>query len=159
MSGHVYHELYAHLVWHTKNSARLLNTDLESRVHNYLRERCRVLGGVRCCAVGGTDNHIHIAIGYEPRWSVSDIVRNLKGACAHDINEQFRRKVVEWQRSFGVVSFGMRNLPTVVEYIENQKQHHACGQVHARLERIGFDESGDEGFSASADGQQEDGDV
>ena len=35
-----------------------------------------------------------------------------------------------------MVTFGTKDLPWVVQYIRNQKQHHASGQVHDRLERI-----------------------
>jgi hypothetical protein len=35
-----------------------------------------------------------------------------------------------------VVSFGTRDLPWVVAYIENQREHHARGTIHERLERV-----------------------
>jgi hypothetical protein len=44
--------------------------------------------------------------------------------------------VLEWQTGYGVVSFGMRDLDWVVEYVRNQREHHARGAVHDRLERI-----------------------
>jgi hypothetical protein len=39
------------------------------------------------------------------------------------------------------VSFGTRDLPWVIEYILNQREHHARGTVHERLERIDQEES------------------
>jgi hypothetical protein len=39
------------------------------------------------------------------------------------------------------VSFGTRDLPWVIEYIRNQREHHARGTVHERLERIDQEES------------------
>ena len=36
----------------------------------------------------------------------------------------------------GVLSFGERNLPSVVRYIHNQKQHHADGTFIAAMERM-----------------------
>jgi hypothetical protein len=41
-----------------------------------------------------------------------------------------------WQRGYGVVSFGKRNLPWVSQYIAQQKEHHARQGVVDRLERI-----------------------
>jgi len=35
-----------------------------------------------------------------------------------------------------VVSFGSRDLPWVVDYVRNQRQHHATGRTYERLERI-----------------------
>ncbi len=140
MAGHVYHELYVHLVWHTKDSRGILTQELEPIVHEHLWKKCLSLGGIYPHGVGGTPNHIHMAVNYEPEWSVSEIVKNLKGASAHDINKQFRRRALEWQRGYGAVSYGMRNLRTVLDYIKRQKEHHASGSIHARLERIRFDE-------------------
>jgi hypothetical protein len=42
----------------------------------------------------------------------------------------------QWQGGYGVVSFGTRDLPWVVAYIENQREHHARGTIHERLERV-----------------------
>ncbi len=41
-----------------------------------------------------------------------------------------------WQAGYGVVSFGSKDLPWVTDYIHNQREHHAAGKTHDRLERI-----------------------
>ncbi|MBW3598722.1 MAG: IS200/IS605 family transposase [Planctomycetes bacterium] len=142
MSSHVYHEIYLHLNWHTKLSQPLLTDNLEPAVHNFLCDRCGAMKGVYFHSVGGTETHIHLAVNIEPFVCISDMVRELKGACSHDINERLRRKALEWQRGFGVVSFGMKNLDWVLEYIAKQKEHHAIGTVRTRLERTRFDDDG-----------------
>ncbi len=35
-----------------------------------------------------------------------------------------------------VVSFGKKNLPWVLDYVARQREHHASGRVHERLERF-----------------------
>jgi len=49
---------------------------------------------------------------------------------------------VDWQRGLGVVSFGKRQLPWVLDYIAKQKEHHAQGTTKRRLEQIGYDDDG-----------------
>ena len=49
-----------------------------------------------------------------------------------------RSKVLQWQKGYGVVSFGTGDLDWVKLYISNQKEHHARGGVHDRLERITY---------------------
>ena len=49
---------------------------------------------------------------------------------------------INWQRGYGVVSFGKNNLAWVLEYVGNQKEHHARGNAHDRLERTTSDEEG-----------------
>jgi hypothetical protein len=46
------------------------------------------------------------------------------------------RKLLEWQTGYGVASFGTKATPWVVRYVENQRQHHAKGTTHDRLERV-----------------------
>ncbi len=60
----------------------------------------------------------------------------LKGASAHHVNHRLiNRRTFGWQTGYGVVSFGAKDLPWVVEYIQRQKEHHADGKTHDRLER------------------------
>jgi hypothetical protein len=69
---------------------------------------------------------------------ISDFIGQLKGGSSHDVNQAMGRgqKVLEWQTGYGVVSFGTRDLEWVKEYIRNQREHHARGTIHDRLERI-----------------------
>jgi REP element-mobilizing transposase RayT len=142
MSGHVFHEIYLHLNWHVKDSQPLLTTSLEPVVYDFLRERCRKVGGVFLHGLGGTPTHVHLAINIEPHVCISDLVGDLKGACSHEINKQFRMKRLLWQRGFGVVSFGKKQLPWVLRYIASQKEHHASGRTEWRLEKVSMDDDG-----------------
>lgn len=72
------------------------------------------------------------------------MIGQFKGYSAHEVNSQVGRgdKILEWQASYGVVSFGTRDLPWVLAYVCNQKEHHARGTTQDRLERIHFDDDG-----------------
>ena len=142
MASHVFHEVYLHLNWHTKNDSPLLIANMEGAVHDFLRDRCRAMKGVYFHEVGGTATHIHMAVNIEPSVCISDMVGELKGACSHEINQQRRFKALEWQGGFGVVSFGKRQLPWVRDYIQHQKEHHAVGRVYSRLEKVALDDDG-----------------
>jgi len=100
---------------------------VERAVHEFLRLRCAQTKGVFLHAIGGTDTHIHMALSIQPFVSISDLVGDLKGASSRKINRQRGFKVLYWQRGFGVVSFGRKNLTFVAEYIAKQKEHHAEG--------------------------------
>ncbi len=142
MASHVFHEIYLHLNWHVKDSRPLLTSSLEPAVYEFLGDRCRKTNGVVLHGLGGTPTHLHLAINIEPQVCISDLVGDLKGACAHEINKQFRMKRLVWQRGFGVVSFGKKQLPWVLRYIANQKEHHACGRIETRLEAVSMDDDG-----------------
>ena len=92
--------------------------------------------------VNGTATHVLLAVNVEPSGCISDLIGELKGACSYEMNQQTRYKAIEWQRGFGVVSFGRRQLPWVLDYIAKQKEHHAQGTTKHRLEQIGYDDHG-----------------
>jgi len=125
-----------------KGSQPLLSATLEPAVYEFLDERCHKAGGVYLHGIGGTPTHIHMAINIEPHVCISDLVGDLKGSCSHEINQQFRMKRLQWQRGFGVVSFGDKQLPWVLNYIANQKEHHASMRTKARLEKVSMDDDG-----------------
>jgi len=137
MAGHVYSEIFLHFNWHTLGDAPMLVPATELFVHNYIRNRCRQTKGVFFHEIGGTETHVHLVIRIEPFVLISDLLGELKGGSSHETNKHAGRKLLDWQRGYGVVSFGKRQLPWVIEYVRNQKQHHAKGTAIPRLEATG----------------------
>ena len=142
MSRNVYSEINLHITWHTKESYPSLIEQVEDRVHHYLKHRVLETAGVLFHEIGGTENHLHLAVSTPPTLLISDWIGKLKGASSHYINHEIAdHKVLEWQTGYGVVSFGTKDLEWVVSYIRNQKEHHRKGSIYERLERIAMDES------------------
>jgi putative transposase len=144
MSQNYYSEIYLHLVWHTKTSAPLLTESIEPLAWNAIQQKADQFNGVEIHAIGGTDTHVHVALSIPPTLTISDVIGQLKGYSAHEVNRRagLKQKVVQWQSGYGVVSFGAKDLPWVAEYIRNQKEHHAVGKTFQRLEDIGEDQTG-----------------
>ena len=132
MSQNYYSEILLHLTWHTKLSQPLLAGDVETLAWSYLREKAAKLGDVEIHAIDGIETHVHLAVSIEPTVTISETVGALKGYASHEVNRRLgiRGKSLEWQTGYGVVSFGAKDLPWVVSYIENQRDHHARGQAH-----------------------------
>jgi putative transposase len=130
-------EINLHLVWHCKLSSPLLTPQIEPLAHRFLYKRIIETPGAFVHEIGGIETHVHLAVSVPPTLLLSDFIGQLKGGTSHDVNQQFgREKVLEWQAGYGVVSFGSKDLPWVVDYIRNQRDHHARGTVQNRLERI-----------------------
>src|SRR5690349_21345534 len=93
--------------------------------------------GVILHAVGGTEDHVHLALSVPPTLTISAFIGELKGGSSHAVNQTFPAMTQHfaWQGGYGVVSFATRDLEWVVRYVLNQKQHHADGRTHDRLER------------------------
>lgn len=140
MASSVYSEINFHLTWHTKNSLPMIRERIEERLYHYLTHKILDTPGARLHAIGGIETHIHIAVSLLPNILVSDWVGKLKGSSSHYINHEVQPKALQWQRGYGIVSFGTKDLQWVVEYIKNQKEHHLRGRTADRLERFSDDE-------------------
>ena len=145
MSGNYYSEINLHLIWHTKESLPLISDRIEPVLYRYIRQRIIHTPGVFVHEIGGTETHIHVALTIQPTLQISDFVGQLKGASSHEINQTLsqRDKILQWQSGYGVVSFGAGDLDWVIDYVRRQKEHHAQGKIHTRLERINGDTRND----------------
>jgi putative transposase len=143
MSQNYYSEINLHVVWHTKNSTPLLTSELEPLAHRFIRKRVIDTPRAFIHEIGGTETHVHLAVTVSPTLTPSEFIGHLKGGSSHDVDRELGRrdKVLQWQGGYGIVSFGTRDLPWVIEYIRNQREHHAKSTCHDRLERITEDDS------------------
>ncbi len=137
-STHVFSELFAHANWHTKkDEALLVPGTLEPWVHDRIREYCAEVKGIHFIEVGGAVDHLHLLFQFEPSIKLSEFLGQVKGAVSYQANRHFKRQAIEWQRGYGVVTFSKRHLSTLVEYVQNQKRHHADGTTIDMLEQYG----------------------
>ncbi|MCC7084053.1 MAG: transposase [Pirellulales bacterium] len=144
MSRNYYSEINLHIVWHTKNSLPLLTPEVEPLAHRFAKKRIADVPRAFYHEVGCIETHEHVVVTIPPTLLISEFIGQLKGGTTHDVNEAcgLRSKVLQWQSGYGVVSFGTRDLPWVIEYVRNQREHHARGTADERLERITHEEPG-----------------
>ena len=149
MPRNVYSEINLHVTWHTKHNTPVLVDTVENRTHRHLRHRALQTPGVNVHEIGGTADHVHLAVSIPPTLAIAEWIGQLKGASSHHINHEIcNRNVLEWQEGYGIVSFGTKDLPWVVAYVRNQKQHHAAGDTADRLERTTRPEDSSDSDSA-----------
>jgi putative transposase len=135
MPKNVYSEINLHMTWHTKNNNPVLTNSIEQRLHHYLEHEIRKAKDVFFHAVNGTENHVHLVATIPPSLLISEWIGRLKGGSSFYINHEIaNRKLLDWQDGYGVVSFGTKDLRRVIEYVKNQKEHHARGTTIDRLE-------------------------
>jgi putative transposase len=143
MSNNVYSEINLHFVWHVKLSEPSISIAIEPRLHRFLRSYALKTEDLIFHKAGGTETHVHIAVTIPPTLRIAEWIGKLKGASSHYVNHELvNRKLLDWQRGYGVVSFGTKDLQWVINYIRNQKEHHAKGTTVERLERITNDDDG-----------------
>ncbi len=117
-------QIYIQVVFAVKNRDALIQTSWEEELFKYItgvtqNSRQKML------AINGTKNHIHFFIGMKPTCCLSDLVREIKKASNIFIKEkQFTRFKFQWQEGFGAFSYSHSQLTGVIQYINNQKEHH-----------------------------------
>lgn len=129
-----YTELFYHFVWAAKKREHLISLELEPHLFRYIRHKCRELK-VIVHALNGMPDHLHLACSLPPTLSISDFMETIKGSSAHFVNHMDGKPYcLYWQTGYGALTFSKRDLPKVIEYICNQKQHHASGTLFAKME-------------------------
>ena len=119
-----FHTLLYHVVFSTKCRARLISTDVEHDVYHILYHQ---LMKFKCYVhrIGGMPDHVHILLEIPPNMAVSEVIKILKQESTKEIRQ---RKIIPqwdgWEAGYGVFSYSRQELPTVKQYIANQKEHH-----------------------------------
>ncbi len=92
-------------------------------------------------AVNGMPDHIHVVAQIPPTIALSEWIRQVKGVSSRDLNRAngLTSQKFAWQSGYGVFTVGLRGLPDVVRYVENQKSHHGAQTIIAAVEDIGDD--------------------
>ncbi len=137
-----YIKIYAHFVWSTKHRIPFLSDEIRHDVFAHIRENARQKEIFLDCINGYTD-HVHCLISLNPKLSLSDTVRLLKGESTHWINQNgLTSEKFGWQDQYWAVGVGDDKLDIVRNYIFKQEQHHAKVSFQTEydklLKRYGF---------------------
>lgn len=122
--ANTYTQLYVQVVFAVKFRQSLIHKDIRNELQKY------ITGIVsnqdhKLMAIYAMPDHCHILIGLNPKQSISDLVREIKANSSKWINEQRLTKGrFQWQEGYGAFTYGKSQVPTVVNYILKQEDHH-----------------------------------
>jgi putative transposase len=128
--------LFYHLVWATHERQSLISPAHEQILYPYIKGKADLLE-CQLHAIGGTENHVHLIISIPPKLSISDFAKRIKGSSSRYLNQEFADYDYKfaWQHEYAVFSLGEKRLEWAIAYVENQKQHHATGEIVKVLEQ------------------------
>ena len=131
-----YWRLHYHFVWSTKGRQALIGAQVEAVIYDLIRRKAVGLGA-SVFALNGVADHVHLVAAVPPRLSVATFVGQVKGSASARYHQAVPRETppLYWQDEYGVFSFDAKRLPNYVAYVENQKAHHARGDLLPALER------------------------
>ena len=123
--ANTYSNLFYHIVFSTKGRVDFIDREIENRVWAYIGGIARK-HGMTALQVGGIENHTHALIMARPPVAPSQIAQWLKGESSKWIHEEFPHlHKFGWQDGYGIFSVSKSQAPDVIEYIKNQREHHA----------------------------------
>ena len=119
-----YHSLYYHVIFATKNRQNYLNETQLEEMYKYMTGIIKNLKA-KLFMVNGPSDHVHIALSTNPDICISDCARSIKANTSRWIHQRFDGlNNFAWQEGYSAFSVSKSNIPQVVKYIQNQREHH-----------------------------------
>ena len=116
--------LHVHLIFSTKNREPWVDQSIEARVWAFLGGVARQ-NKLKALQIGGTENHVHMLLCVPPTVTVSKAVQLIKGGSSLWIKSEFPgKRGFAWQDGYATFTVSKSIVPEVVEYIQNQREHH-----------------------------------
>jgi putative transposase len=123
--ANTYTQIYLHIVFAVAHRDKSIPAQRKEDLHRYITGIVENRG-CKLIAINSMPDHIHILIGYNPKYSLSDIVRDMKAASSKLINEErWTRGRFEWQEGYGAFSYSRSQLEIIIQYIRDQEKHHS----------------------------------
>jgi putative transposase len=127
--------LLVHLIFSTKDRYPFLaQNDLLLRTHAYLGGILRD-SGCPSLAVGGMADHVHVFFRLSRTQQMAKVVETLKSQSSRWLKSQGVGSFC-WQRGYGCFSVGHSQAAALVQYIENQAEHHRRVDFQEELRQI-----------------------
>lgn len=123
--ANTYAQCYVHLVFAPKNREALIakawRSDLERYMTGIVQKKNHKL-----LAVSAMPDHVHLLIGYHLSERIPDLIEAIKTSTNAWIKQnRLSPFKFEWQNGYGAFTHSRAQIDTVINYINNQEQHHA----------------------------------
>lgn len=116
-----------HIIWCTKYRRKVITPEVENRLYEILTDIARERGFEIVAKVGEMD-HVYVFVSTPPKYSVSQIVKWLKGITGRLIMKEFHDEIYPllwnghfWNGSYFVETIGSTSEENVNAYIDRQK--------------------------------------
>ena len=117
-------KIILHIVFSTKNRQPFINDNIADQLFAYLAKCCMKNKAIPM-AIGGYQDHVHIAILMNKIQGVAFLIKNLKTDSSDWLKSQGPEfQQFYWQRGYGVFSVSESQSAKLLSYISNQKKHH-----------------------------------
>jgi REP element-mobilizing transposase RayT len=117
-------KIVVHIVYGTKNREPFLSKNIRATLYAYT---IGILNNQHCItlAINGVEDHVHILVIVSKNIAVAKMVEEIKRGTSRWLKTQGTTfNGFSWQGGYGAFSVSESQIPKVIEYINNQEQHH-----------------------------------
>jgi putative transposase len=125
-SAHGVFKLQYHVIWVTKYRRRILKPFVEKYLRVVLPKLLRSMPGVTIETIGFDQDHIHMVMVIPPKYSISDVMGQLKSQSSSNMRKTFNwlskvywKENVVWSPGYFVSSVGLDE-HAIRRYVEYQ---------------------------------------
>ena len=118
------YKIYLHVIFHVKSTSPTIEDGDLGRLHAYIGKVVNTTGCHVLC-VGGTSNHIHALVMFSKTETVAHLIEEMKRNSSRWIKTiSPKYNTFAWQGGYGAFSVSQSQVDTVINYINNQAEHH-----------------------------------
>ena len=122
------------LVFSTKDRDPVLREEFDERLYSYIAGILKSEGHTPM-QVGGFDDHLHILYGLSRTQTISKCVEVIKAGSRTWLRSQGLEDFY-WQNGYGIFGASESNVPEIVRYIQNQREHHKTISFQDELRKL-----------------------
>jgi putative transposase len=122
--ANTYTQIHIHVIFAVQHRDYLIQNSWKDELYKYItgiihNHKHKVL------AINGMPDHMHILFGFRPTQTLANLMQDVKGSSSKWINEKrFAKGRFSWQEGYGAFSYKKSDLSKVIEYINDQEEHH-----------------------------------
>ena len=138
-TSHAVYDTRYHLVWAPKYRKWILRGDIREYVERCFKE-IAVINEFEVEAMEIAEDHVHIFLGFPPRYSISNVVKRFKGKSAREIFRKYPEVKRElwggqfWEDGYFARTVGDKITKDMIKkYIEYHRKHEKSPQEQLEL--------------------------
>ncbi|MGI0108303.1 IS200/IS605 family transposase [Salinimicrobium sp. WS361] len=122
--ANTYTQIHIQAIFAVQNWQSLIKSVWEVELYKYITGIIQN-NGHKVLQVNGMPDHIHVLFGLRPAQGLSDLMKLVKQDSSKWINSKgILNGRFSWQAGYGAFSYSKSQVPQVIKYIQNQKEHH-----------------------------------
>jgi len=116
--------VYVHITFSTKNRYPFIDDSINKELWAYIGGTCKALD-CNPMRIGGYNDHVHICCQLSKKITQIKLLEEIKSQSSKWIKAKgLHYQKFYWQDGYGIFSINPFEIEKVIEYIDNQYEHH-----------------------------------